>query len=63
MNIENAKMQYDSTMRMYADKRKQSWKIDMLFGTVDALCQALKDQMFNQASILNAIDAFLEEKP
>ena len=61
MNIENAKMQYDSTMRMYADKRKQSWKIDMLFGTVDALCQALKDKIFNQASILNAIDAFLEE--
>lgn len=61
INFQNARVRFDTTLRMFLDKKKSTGKIDMIAATADAVYLLQQSGMQNNARILKGIDALLDE--
>ena len=46
LNVQNAKLSYDTNKNMFVNKRASKGKVDLLIGLINALFLAQKDQLF-----------------
>jgi phage terminase large subunit-like protein len=62
INFEAVRISYDTTMRMYPNKKAaKSGKTDAVMATIDAVYLLQQSNLQSNAKFINAIDDFLED--
>lgn len=52
INIENARLTHDTNMNLYINKKKSNGKVDMVMATIDAVCLAQQDIIFDDGFVV-----------